>query len=94
MINHYSVNFNSYNEKVLNYYGFWDYRCPSCNAFHSFTRHATHSRNIFFLNFGKIEESKINILCLLCKSCGETHAKLPADCDAMDDEDLEVPPRF
>jgi len=79
MINDYSVNFNNYNENVLNYYGFWDYICPSCNAFHSFTRHATYSRNICFLNSGKIEEHKINILRLLCNSCGRTHAILPAD---------------
>ena len=79
MIIDYCVNFNNYNEIVLNYYGFWLYRCPSCNAFHSFSRHATYSRYICFLNSGKIEEHKINILRLLCKSCGQTHAILPAD---------------
>lgn len=79
MIIDYIVNFNNYNEKVLNYYGFWDYRCPFCNAFHSFTRHATYSRNICFLNFGRIEEQKIKILRLACSSCDRTHAILPAD---------------
>lgn len=75
----FTLNFNNYNENVLNFYGFWSYRCPSCNAFHSFTRHATYSRNICFFYFGRIEEHKINILRLLCNSCDTTHAILPAD---------------
>lgn len=79
MIIDFNVNFNNYDEKVLNYYGFWEYRCPCCNALHSFTRHAIYTRNICFLDSGLVEEKQINILRLACNSCNRTHAILPAD---------------
>lgn len=77
MIIDFDVNFNKYTEKILNYYGFWKYSCPSCNAKDSFTRHATYPRNICILNCDAFEEHKFIVLRLYCSSCKATHAILP-----------------
>ena len=79
MIIDYGVNFNNYIEKILNFYGFWLYICPSCSAKNSFTRHATYLRNICILNFDVFETKELDILRLYCNSCGKTHAILPAE---------------
>ena len=79
MILDFSVNFNDYNEKILNFYGVWNFKCPCCNAFRSFSRHALYSRNICILKDNQIIEKRLNILRLKCKSCETTHAVLPAD---------------
>ena len=79
MIKDFNLNYNNYEENILNYFGIWGYRCPCCNAVHSFTRHGTYIRNICYLNFDTIEELKITILRLYCNSCETTHAILPAD---------------
>jgi len=74
-----SVNCNTYEENILNHYGFWKYRCPCCRALRSFTRHAIYTRHICSLNFDVVVEKRINILRLACSSCNTTHAILPAD---------------
>lgn len=79
MILDFTVNFNDYDEKILKFYGIWDFNCPCCNAFRSFSRHAIYSRNICILNDTNIIEKKLNVLRLKCKSCNTTHAVLPAD---------------
>lgn len=79
MINDFNININNYSNKILNFYGFWDYICPSCQARHSLTRHGFYTRNICYFNLGNIEECKIKILRLICSSCGVTHAILPSD---------------
>jgi hypothetical protein len=79
MILNFSVNFNNYKEKILDFYGTWDFKCPCCNAFRSFSRHAVYTRNLCFLADSKIIERKFNILRLICNSCRTTHAVLPAD---------------
>lgn len=79
MILNFNVNFNNYKENILEFYGVWDYKCPSCNAFRSFSRHATYPRNICVFSCGNIIEEKIDILRLMCNSCKTTHAVLPAD---------------
>lgn len=79
MIIDFSVNYNTYEEKILNNYGFWEYKCPCCNALRSFTRHAIYTRNICYLNCELVEEKCISILRLVCNSCTTTHAILPAD---------------
>lgn len=79
MIIDFNVNYNNYEEKILNFYGFWEYKCPCCGARHSLTRHASYTRNICFLIAIGIEEHKIKILRLVCSSCNTTHAILPAD---------------
>ena len=78
MIIDFDVDFNEYNEKVLNFYGFWDYSCPSCDAKNSFIRHAIYNRNICVLNIGTFSEHNFLVLRLYCKSCKTTHAILPA----------------
>lgn len=72
------VNFNEYDEKILNYYGLWKHHCPFCNAKNSFTRHATYKRNICIVNIDVFEEHNFTVLRLYCKSCKTTHAILPA----------------
>lgn len=82
MIINFEVNFNTYKEKILDFYGIWDFKCPCCNAYRSFSRHATYSRNICILcnsSTFEIIETKIVILRLMCTSCNSTHAILPAD---------------
>ena len=79
MILNFAVNINDYNEKISAFYGIWDFCCPCCNAFRSFSRHAFYTRNICILSSSQIIEKKLNILRLICNSCGTTHAILPAD---------------
>lgn len=79
MILNFAVNFNNYDEEILNFYGIWDFKCPCCNAFRSFSRHALYSRHICILSDNQILEKKLNILRLKCKSCKTTHAVLPSD---------------
>lgn len=79
MINDFNVNINKYSDEILNFYGFWEYICPSCQAKHSLSRHGFYTRNICYFSFGSVEESTIKILRLICNSCGVTHAILPAD---------------
>lgn len=79
MILDFNVNFNNYEEKIINFNGIWDYSCPCCKAFRPFSRHATYSRNICFFEYSKIIEKKTDILRLKCSSCLTTHAILPAD---------------
>lgn len=79
MILNFSVNFNDYEKKILNFYGIWDFICPCCNAFHSFSRHAVYSRNLCVFLDNSIVEKKLEILRLKCNSCKTTHAILPSD---------------
>lgn len=79
MILNFTVNFNDYDKKILNFYGVWDFKCPCCNAFRSFSRHAIYARNICILSDNQLIEKKLNILRLKCKSCKTTHAVLPSD---------------
>jgi len=79
MILNFAVNFNNYKEKILDFYGIWDFKCPCCNATHSFSRHGIYSRNICFLENSNVIEKNLNILRLICNSCKTTHAVLPAD---------------
>lgn len=79
MIIDFSVSFNSYKEKILNKYDFFQYKCPNCGSTHSFSRHATYQRNISFLLENKILNEKLEILRLKCTSCKTTHAILPND---------------
>lgn len=79
MIIDFNVNFNTYEEKILNNYGFFSYLCPKCGANHSFSRHGTYERNISFFSRDNICNDKIKILRLKCASCESTHAILPVD---------------
>ena len=79
MIIDFNINFNNYNEKILNYAGFFTYVCPSCGARHSLTRHAVYERNISFLQENILLNKKLKILRLKCSSCEKTHAILPND---------------
>lgn len=79
MIIDFNVNFNNYDEKILNYTGFFTYVCPSCGAIHSLTRHAVYERNISFLQKNILFNKKLKILRLKCSSCEKTHAILPND---------------
>jgi len=79
MILNFNVHFNNYKENILDFFGVWDFKCPCCNAFRSFSRHAIYSRNICVLSADQIIEEKLDILRLMCNSCKTTHAILPAD---------------
>lgn len=79
MILNFDVNINDYNEKILNFYGIWNFCCPCCNAFRSFSRHAFYTRNLCVLSNSQVVEKQLNILRLICNSCGTTHAILPSD---------------
>ncbi len=79
MIIDFEESFNTYDEKILNNYGVFDYVCPTCGAKHSFIRHGTYERNICFAKDYKVTETTIVVLRLFCKSCEKTHAILPND---------------
>lgn len=80
MIIDFKVNFNNYEEKILNNYSFFDYQCPKCGARHSFTRHGSYARNVCFIDADQnIVEQKLTVLRVKCSSCNSTHAILPND---------------
>lgn len=79
MIIDFKVNFNNYEEKVLNNYDFVRYICPTCMAKHTLTRHASYERNISFLQKDMLINKKLKMLRLKCSSCDKTHAVLPND---------------
>ncbi len=80
MIIDFGVNYNNYNEKILNNYSLFTYKCPKCGAEHSFIRHASYERNICLIDSShNIVSQKMNILRVKCNSCGSTHAVLPND---------------
>lgn len=79
MIIDFNVDFKTYEEKILDNYGFFSYECPKCSAKHSLIRHGTYERNISFFSEGSICNEKMKILRLKCTSCESTHAILPND---------------
>lgn len=80
MVIDFNVDCNCYNKKILENYSVFDYICPKCGAKHSFIRHGTYERNVFFVDSSKnLTEEKIDILRLKCTSCNSTHAILPND---------------
>ncbi len=79
MIIDYSTNFKQYEEKILYFQGIWSWDCPCCGAKHALHRHGTYTRNLLTFENNTIIEHKIEILRVLCSSCGHTHAILPWD---------------
>lgn len=79
MIIDYSINSKTYKENILDFKGSFPWKCPTCGARHSLTRHATYFRNLVSLRDGILEEEKLCILRLKCNSCTHTHAILPFD---------------
>jgi hypothetical protein len=68
----------AYDEKILNFYGFWNYQAPCCQGKNCLIRHASYDRYLFIFEDGIFKEEHRKILRLLCKSCQKTHAILPA----------------
>lgn len=80
MVIDFNVNYNNYDEKILNNYSLLTYKCPKCGAEHAFIRHGSYERNICFIDKDyNIISEKINILRVKCNSCKGTHAILPND---------------
>ncbi len=80
MIIDYKVNYNNYNEKILNNYSVLPYSCPKCGAKHSFTRHGNYERNLCLMDdFENMADKRMTILRVKCSSCNSTHAILPND---------------
>ncbi len=79
MIIDYSTNFKQYEDKILCFQGIWSWDCPCCGSKHAFHRHGTYMRNLLIIENSIITEETIEILRLLCTSCGHTHAILPWD---------------
>lgn len=51
--------------------------CPKCGAKNKFSYHAYYQRNIAFVINENIENFKVTVVRLICKSCGSSHALLP-----------------
>jgi|BioPla2DNA2_1021312.scaffolds.fasta_scaffold27112_1 hypothetical protein len=79
MIIDFNVNFNKYEEEILNSYKTFNYTCPTCGAKHSLFRHAKYERYIATIYQGEVSSKKLEVLRLKCSSCDKTHAILPAD---------------
>ena len=52
-------------------------KCPKCGAKNKLSYHASYQRNIAFVIDENIENFRIIVTRLICKSCGSTHALLP-----------------
>ena len=84
MIKDFETTINTYREKVLGNYDRWDYVCPNpdCGARGKFTRHGCYDRFILFLTpdvESGVQERRIKVLRLMCKSCKTTHSILSSD---------------
>lgn len=79
MIIDYSINSKSYQEKILDFYGIWNWECPTCHSKRTFHRHGTYNRNLLTINNNCLTEDYLEILRLKCSSCRHTHAILPFD---------------
>jgi hypothetical protein len=79
MIIDFNVDYNNYEDKILNNYGFWNYNCPYCNCNSALIRHGNYQRNICIFINTEIIPQRITILRLLCNACNHTHAILPAN---------------
>mgnify|MGYP000323130372 CR=1 FL=1 len=79
MIIDFSIDFNSYEEKILNKYKIFTYVCPKCGTKHALYRHGTYVRNISYYKNKCIVNEKLKVLRLKCASCNSTHAILPKD---------------
>lgn len=79
MIIDFNSNFKTYTDNILNFRGIWDYECPVCHSSHGWQRHGTYSRFLILPAESSLKEAEMEILRLRCKSCGHTHAILPAD---------------
>lgn len=80
MINDLTVSIKDYSEKIINSNLIICYVCPKCGAKHSLIKHGYYDRNVcFFDDKFNLEESRLTILRMLCKSCDSTHAILPYD---------------
>lgn len=81
MIIDFNHSFKDYN-KILDFYGVWDYECPECGAkHHPMRRHARYERSLVLWDAeaGRLKEERMEILRLKCCSCGSTHAVLTMD---------------
>jgi len=83
MIIDFSLSFKDY-DKILNFYGVWDYECPNpeCRAKnHPMRRHATYERGLVIWDTESecLRDERLEILRLKCSSCGKTHAILTMD---------------
>jgi len=51
--------------------------CPCCGAVGQLSNYGDYSRDLTYLQTGKVTDSRINPLRFVCRSCGATHAMLP-----------------
>ena len=65
--------------KILDFYGIWNYTCPKCGAKHRFHRHARYPRYLTLWDEGALKEERLDILRLQCNSCKITHSILTMD---------------
>ncbi len=79
MIIDFTINYKSYNKKIVKNTSFVHYTCPKCGAKHSWNRHATYERHLVIQENNMFIDTCITILRLKCTSCDSTHAILPAD---------------
>lgn len=83
MIIDFTHSFKDY-DKILNFYGVWDYDCPNpeCHAgLHPLHRHGKYERGLILWDEenGGLQEVRLSVLRLKCSSCGTTHAVLTMD---------------
>lgn len=79
MIIDFRYTFKTYSDNILDFYGIWNYECPICHSHHRWKRHGTYPRFLIFPQDGLFREESMDILRLLCTSCGHTHAIFPTD---------------
>lgn len=79
MIIDFTINFNTYENKILTAKRLYPYTCPKCGSKHALTRHATYQRNISYFKENYLYNDTLTILRLKCGSCHSTHAILPND---------------
>ena len=51
--------------------------CPTCGSRHSCCFHASYERGLISFWYGKPNYDQVDILRVICESCGHTHAILP-----------------
>lgn len=83
MIIDYNCTFKHYSEiqKKAMEDGFvtWDYQCPKCLAQKQLHYHSSYDRNVLILEEDGLQLCAVQIIRLVCESCGCTHAILFAE---------------
>lgn len=79
LIIEFQTSIKEYSQKIANHYRDFNYSCPFCGARHAWARQGFYSRYVMTIKDDAFVLHSLDVLRLICHSCGTTHAILPYD---------------